>query len=572
MKEYVGLDTETIDGSCRVIGLSNGKFFKVKSLGDIFIFLETYSKSPKIYFLAYNADYDIQSMLKYFPSDVLRILLKGLEVVYKGISFQYIKGKFLRFNGNFIFDVFQYYQTSLAGASKSYLQHKKTEVDVTALTEKNIYSKAVIDHCIVDAKLCYELFELFYKSLPVELKNVKPLSNAFYSAVYFNKELKECKPLSMGNDYFRNAYAGGRFEIFKRGYFKRLYVYDINSAYPYEIKNLRSLSGAKYLTHAGYIKDATYSVYHIKVNLPKLPISPLLYKINNLCTYPVGDFDGFVTKGEYEAVAKYCPDIISGYHVFAGRGYPFRDKIDFLYSKKQTSKFPLPYKIVLNSLYGKTAQSIIKYVPSKEFAGSSEISDFVDDNGVTYIKFEDISRSNFIFASEITSRVRLRLYNAVMKNPDKILMISTDSIISAEPLDLNLSDKIGDWKVEVWEEAYLIGSGIYFYRKGPEWEGKFRGFKIPDSRVVDILNKILNSQRSKVSFSTLKRFSIQEANRLHDESLSNIIKTVTRNLDLNFDKKRIWAGRWKSGMSIKNNLITSEPVYNIILDKPKPLI
>jgi hypothetical protein len=75
------------------------------------------------------------------------------------------------------------------------------------------------------------------------------------------------------------------------------------------------------------------------------------------------------------------------------------------------------------------------------------------------------------------------------------------------------------------------------------------------------MQKVLRAKTSKVSFQTLKRFSIQEANRLHDDSLGNQILEVTRRMDLNFDRKRVWLGKWEKGSDIKKKRIKSLALF-----------
>lgn len=561
MIEYLGLDTETINGFCRLLCLSDGRTFKISSFEDVWEFFKVFKTKKKVYFLAWNADYDIQSLLKYFPSEVIPVLLKGIEFEYGEFSFQYIKGKFFQFEGNFIFDACQYYGLKLGVAAEQYLGEKKKDIDASNITEENIYSMEVIDYCITDALLCHKLFNKFQMSLPETLKFVKPISNAFYSFAYFRKELLGNRVVEPVNQYFRNAYSGGRFEILNRGHFKNLYVYDINSAYPFELAKLRTLRNSHCLNYSGYMKDATYSVYHVKANIDTKFVSPVLMKNKGLCIYPVGDYEGFVTKGEYERIQKYDPKIISAVHVLAGKDKPFEERINFLYEKKKTSLFPLPFKVILNSLYGKMAQSLMKYIKTSDLPGEISVVDYIDEDGITYIKFEDISHSNFVYSSEVTARVRLRMFDLMEKYPDDILMVSTDSVISKIPLPLPLSENIGEWKLEKWNEAYLIGSGVYFYRKGSSWLGKFRGFNVSEEKAKLILGTILNSKVPKIEFKTIKRFSIQESLRLHDEELSNMILEVSKSLNINFDKKRIWAKGWKSGQDIKGSNIKSLAIY-----------
>jgi hypothetical protein len=576
--DFLGLDTETIDGYARLIGLSDGRAFRLNSLAGVADFFSHFLTARKTYFFAWNADYDIQALLKYFPKNYLTLLLKGVPVLMKfkprkdedfepvDINIRYVKGKYLQFDHNYIFDAYQYYGTSLKAAAKKYLPEGegKLDFDAAMITEGNIDTPEVTEYCLRDALIAHKLYNLFFAALPDKLKGTKPISNAFYSWVFFRNELNANKPKKAANDYFRNAYHGGRFEIYERGAFGKLYVYDINSAYPFEISQLRTLAGATYVNDPRYDPDATYSIYKIRVDIKDKFVSPLLWKNKTLCCFPVGNYEGYVTKGEFEAVKEWRPEILEGYHIHTGREKPFEAKIAELYHARKTSGFPLPYKIILNSLYGKTGASVEKWIKAEDIGEDIPVIDYMEKDGTAYVKYEDIAKSNFIYASEITARTRLRLYELVKKYPSKVVMVNTDSVVSKVPLDLPLSDRLGDWKREVWDEAYVIGSGVYFYRIGGVWYGKYRGFPFKESVVKDILGRIFQTRTAYVSFNVKKRYSIQEAWRVHDEELGNIIREVSRKLNLNFDQKRIWRGVWKRGRDLKTVRIKSLALY---LDK-----
>ncbi len=575
--DFLGLDTETVEGFARLLCLSDGRIFEFNKPRDVIDFLTAFKPVRKTYFFAWNADFDIQALMKWLPKKLQRILIKGVETVLEtddqghGISVQYIKGKFLQFDGNYIFDALQYYGSSLKEASVKYLpeDERKMEFHAASISEENVFSEEVKQYCCRDALACFKLFLKFHNALPENLKRVKPISNAFYAYAYFRNELKENRGKRDVNDYFRNAYHGGRFEIFERGHFDRLYVYDINSAYPYEIARLRGLARSRYVNLAAYVPEASYSVFKVRVRFDGKFVSPLLYNDKGLCCYPCGYYEGYVTKGEFERIREFDPQVLEGFHIYGTGDHPFRDKVNELYERRKRSGFPLPFKIILNSLYGKTGQATVKYVTTADLGGDMKVVDFVDSDGVTYVKCEDLSKSNFVYASEITARTRLRLYDIVRDNPDDVVMVQTDSIISKVPLDrLRLSDGLGDWKLETWDEAYLIGSGVYFYRIGNVWKGKYRGFNFKADRIEAIMQTILKAKTSKVSFQTLKRFSLQEAERLHDDTLGNQILEVTRKMDLNFDRKRVWLDSWKNGREVQTKKIKSLALY---LDSPSLL-
>lgn len=551
--KFMGIDTETINGFCRLIGLSNGKYFFIRSYEDISNFFRLCSQ---LNLLAYNADYDVQAMMKWLPKEVQLQLVKGIPVSYDGIFYEYIPKKFFRFDNNAVYDVHQYYGTSLKKASEKYLDRSKLDVDAANINEENIYTAKVIDYCIEDARLCFDLFSMFYGLLPPELKHVKPLSTAFYSYKYFKKELIANRLTPATNKLVKEAYHGGRFEILQRTYAKNVKVYDITSAYPYEICKLRSMVGARMVRMAIYIPDASYGFYDVEVDITDKFVSPLVLKNKGLCLYPVGKFRATITKEEYEAIKHFDHKIISAVHIYCKSEYPFKEKMEYVFHQKQTSKNPLVWKLIANSLYGKTCQSIRHYL-SEVLEDEPILKSYTAPDGTSYYQYIDMGNSNFVYASVITANTRLRMYEAIKKWPNDILAVQTDSLISKRALPLPLTDKLGDWKLEEWDEAYLIGSGVYFYKMDGVWKAKFRGFNFQGTVVEDILDKLLNSDETYISFESLKRFSIQEAARLHNEELSNQILTVTKKLNINFDRKRVWLGNWESGKEIRTKSISS---------------
>lgn len=556
---FVGLDTETIAGYCRLIGLSTGEHFIIRSLDDLLLFMHLESNQN---YIAYNSDYDAQSILKYFPKKELDYIMKGIEIEYEGIKILYYKHKFLKFGNNWLFDVYQYYQAgSLDVCAEKILGKKKITVETKIFTEKTIYDPKTIEYCIMDAKLAYELFIKMHNTLPKELKNTRPISTAYYSAKYFKKELISNRVSATVNMIARMAYHGGLFTINTRGHFTNLYNYDIVSAYPYEICKLRSMDRISTINHKEYISDAAYGFYHVQVDITDKYVGPLIYKFKGLCLNPVGYYEGIITKKEYECIRHYNHKILAAYHIFTGNALPFKDRMEKVFYRKCNDENKVVWKYLANSLYGKTAAATKRYL-DKDLEGDESIFDMIEKEGRYYYKIEDMTNSNFVYASEITANTRLRMYENIFKYREKIIAVQTDSLVSSIPLDLDVDpNKLGAWKLEKWNEAYMIGSGVYFYRIGKVWHGKFRGFNFSGARVEDILDRLLNTDKLYVIFDVKKRISIQESKRTHNEDQANFIVDATRKLNINFDKKRIWMDKWNSGKELRTKVIPSIAVF-----------
>jgi hypothetical protein len=542
-----------------LIGLSNGEHFIVKDENDLLMFLRQQKNQN---FLAYNADYDAQSMLVWLPKKELDYLMKGIEIEYEGVKFLYYRRKFLKCNTNWLFDVYQYYHAgTLDAAAQKYLGKKKLSVETKIFTEKTIYDPKTIKYCINDAKLAYELFMKMYRTLPKELLETKPISTAYYSAKYFRKELSSNRIPVAVNEMARQAYHGGLFTINTKGHFYNLFNYDIVSAYPFEICNLRGMQYLNVVNHKGYVKDAAYGFYHVKVDITDKYVSPLIYKYKGLCLNPVGKYEGIITKKEFEVIQQYDPEIVSGYHIFCNDYTPFRKRMEQVFYRKCNDENKIVWKYLANSLYGKTA-SALKVYRDKDLVLDDSLFEVIERDGRYYYKVEDIEKSNFIYASEITANTRLRMYNEIYKHKENIIAVQTDSLVSKISLNLEVDpNKLGAWKLEKWDEAYMIGSGVYFYRIGKEWHGKFRGFNFSGAKVEDILERLLTSDKPFVDFDILKRISIQESKRTHNEDMANAIVNTTRKLNINFDRKRIWLGKWKSGKELETKVIRSLAVF-----------
>ena len=98
-------------------------------------------------------------------------------------------------------------------------------------------------------------------------------------------------------------------------------------------------------------------------------------------------------------------------------------------------------KLLINSIYGKTAQSI----------------------GWTLAKdgtLKPPAFQSFIWAGLITSGTRAMILDAVMQSDT--VSIATDGILSRTPLDtLPISKALGDWDYDIVTDTYLFQSGVY---------------------------------------------------------------------------------------------------------------
>ena len=83
------------------------------------------------------------------------------------------------------------------------------------------------------------------------------------------------------------SYYGGRFEILKRGFIGKSYLYDINSAYPYAMTMIPDLSKGKWIKRKTIHPEAKLGFFRIRVSIPGCKyIPPFPFRVNHNIIFP----------------------------------------------------------------------------------------------------------------------------------------------------------------------------------------------------------------------------------------------------------------------------------------------
>jgi hypothetical protein len=241
------------------------------------------------------------------------------------------------------------------------------------------------------------------------------------------------------------AYYGGRFETTRTGPVDGpVYQYDINSAYPVAVYNLPCLMHGiwEHVERPGTLEGLYLARGHFVATSDAW-----------LYGFPVRRKDGSILFPAEGNGWYWSHEIASARHqsfkpaeawryVKTCECRPF-DFIPDLYRQRvalgKTAKGRI-LKLSLNSLYGKTAQSI---------------------GAAAY--------ANPIWAGLITSRTRATLLDAICNGPDHglglcgkdVLMLATDGIFTTAPRRLPVSDELGDWEATDHGGIFLIQPGLY---------------------------------------------------------------------------------------------------------------
>jgi hypothetical protein len=194
------------------------------------------------------------------------------------------------------------------------------------------------------------------------------------------------------------------------------------------------------------------------------------------------------------------------------------DKRVELVKTDKTGMLQYALKILLNGLYGKTAQA---------------------KNGMGRL-------TNFFYASYITAVTRLQVAEVALKNLSAVVEIATDSVTLTKDIsaELPISKNLGEWGLDEYQEGLFIGSGMrQEWRKlGGESVTYARG--LTDKRDFDMLAFLERNRENNEAWFTRKRPIHLGEMIVHHKALNfedlGVFTSVRKRLNVNTDKKQIW--------------------------------
>lgn len=544
-----GIDTEAYtSGQCFMIATSEGDVFHRHEFPSC-LFTRKYRHKA---FVAYNLKYDEGALLQNLTKKALRALWKNHKVEHHGYVYRIIPQKCLTISRNksavTFYDMLNFYGVSLRLAAEKYLGENKLDIEVQAFSHQYVryHWDEIAAYCVHDAKLVQRLAAYMIEQL--ESYGVYPkrlYSIAYISYQYFRSKCvypivkKYWDKHREVLQYAMESYSGGKFEVTEKGV-DEYWEYDIVSAYPFEIRNLVDISYARVVVGKEYRKDSVYSFLKVSGTVPLETNNPCAILRGNLCTYPYGEIQRTITKGEYEYLVSNGADleVLSAIHLLVhNRIYPFRKEIDRLTARKaeiKASGSELEYhtiKILLNSLYGKFCQLVWK-----------------TDH------WQASACWNPIYASVITGNTRVRMSEYQMLYPS-VVAVHTDSIISTRCLPIPERGKLGDMQAETQGKGVILGSGIYQIGD----KVAFRGFPVK----MDLFS-LLDSPASRIRMHKIRPYTWREV-AFHNWGVKriNLFDNPEKYMRVNFDSKRIWLNDWQVFSDVPKRKVQSLPFPHI---------
>lgn len=351
--------------------------------------------------------------------------------------------------------------------------------------------------------------------------------------------------------FIQKAYYGGRTEVFKRGKLKNMNYYDINSLYPSQmlkdIPNPNTVFKPDTVSIDNILKyDGVTYCYVITPKNLNYPILPYR-SIDKKLIFPLGNFTGYYNNNELRyAISKGYKVIPYKQVLYRHTFKPFNSYITSLYNKrkefkKQNNNMEIVTKLLMNSLYGKFAQSKrvdttitdLNNISQKEKVKALLYTEGnIKDNFLIQsntIEFEGIFTFPIV-SSYISSYARILMhryiedYNAVYCDTDSIV---TDKYIPE-------SKELGEMKLEsVLKECEFIKPKMYkMIDTNNKTTIKMKGINKASDQ--DFINSLDGLTINKVKFTKLRE-SIRRGFK------PNTVIEINKNLSLQ-DTKRLWVG------------------------------
>jgi len=349
--------------------------------------------------------------------------------------------------------------------------------------------------------------------------------------------------------FIRSGYYGGRTEVYRRGKYKNLNYYDINSLYPSQmLKSLPLPQSAIYPNKKCVSNIEKFmGVSNVKVKVPShINKPPLPYRTDKgKLIFPTGVFTGSFNHNElYNAILEGCEVIEINQQLIYRKSFkPFKSFINTLYNQRLEQKSnndpnEIVTKLLMNSLYGKFGQSKkqkceitdLRFLTPEKKANAL----LFDEGDIKGDKMINISEEEYdgvfsfpIISSYITSYARIEMYK-YLKQYD-VIYTDTDSIVTSEYIEE--STELGKMKLE----SKIIEGEFY----------KPKMYKIVTEEETNIKVKGVN----KCSISEFEK--IKKGKEINKEKLSKIRESVRRGIGsrthilvpklLNLqDDKRVW--------------------------------
>ena len=360
---------------------------------------------------------------------------------------------------------------------RKYAEFTVDEFNATKKTFKFLFIKSK------KPELLKEDFDLYVKNQAEMLKVSGGKVNMFCFPTYSLASLHIWKtmtpmkePAALGDiegDFHSKTFMGG-IRYAQKGYEGPYHLYDINSMYPYYMMhkdfNVPVMEG-RLVSLPEFGKYFQYGMYRCTIEKSEDENINKLFKFNSKNFY-----------SHYDLKAAKLPNLkisllpgVNGYlydKVCLNSGTAmFSSFVKLLYQYKSSCK---PFKQILNSLWGSLCQrnnhkQYVNIFKSQDIPFEN-IEEFSIDGSLMFVKYTKEGEQAFLtnharVGMILTSFCRYKFIEQVHKFKDVIVKIHTDSVMTTEPIPLELSTEMGGWKLEHFGTCKIINGNKTIYNK-----------------------------------------------------------------------------------------------------------
>lgn len=525
--------------------------------------------------LPYDKAWELQNGKPYAEKDNVKCKSSSRRVVYwRDYGLQYLKGK--QFSVTFgdnqrqskqrirIYDVFGFFQSS-------FLQAIRSTPGVASASEYAIIEKGKSERGTFEIGDIANIKEYTRHELMVLCRMMDKLrqslagqnlilktwfgAGSIASSLLKRENVRQHLGDVWGDDISddqraaHHAFFGGRIELIKQGSTSdKLYGYDIASAYPAALSQLSSMKSGSWerirnpSSNDIQSSDAL-SILHVRAKFRQnLSFYPLPYRTPSGSILFPKAVNGFYMLEEAKTALELfsdnlmdlaTPELLRFRPANDGRPFAFlRDMFDYRLSLSKDDITQIVVKLGINSCYGKLAQAVGQFGRPPVYASPWH-------------------------AAAITAWTRARLFEAAMLDPDAVVMLATDGIVSMRrlPLEIPPMKTLGAWEAsELPQGGVFVQSGVYCFadEKGV-WKAKSRGFRPSNVRgsIADFLRETIPAQwaSSAESFEfPYQNYMTLGASVVNRETWETIGQWVTATRDLNLAGAGIKRDVTKSAM------------------------
>ena len=272
-----------------------------------------------------------------------------------------------------------------------------------------------------------------------------------------------------GAQFPREAYYGGRVELFSTGGRGRIAYTDINSLYPWTMTQAFPNDYYEFTDEARIEHRRTghlpgWGVADVEIDVPMMPVPPLpMRRDDGSVYYPVGRLAGKWTTHEINNAVNMGARVVKVGETWGSLSAVcfYRDFVDRFYELRRVEADPARkqmLKLVLNNLYGQLGMSgmITRscLIKAEDFDDAGNYGGAGVAYGRMALREQQMplpEHVNYLHAAYVTSYARLRLLWFLRQvEPGNLIYCDTDSIIfwRGNELPFPISDRLGEMKLE----------------------------------------------------------------------------------------------------------------------------